>query len=127
MVVFIASGRSCLLMPWLAIVVVSSSFAWVSFSEELLWEDEQLLDREEHFDNGDEGREDFAGAVLVSEAEVIVLEFEFMEAVVDTESEEAADVSAGLVSGKVNRFEVAGPADIGLMSWVGESLERKSR
>lgn len=114
-------------MPWLAIVVVSSSFAWVSFSEELLWEDEQLLDREEHFDNGDEGREDFAGAVLVSEAEVIVLEFEFMEAVVDTESEEAADVSAGLVSGKVNRFEVAGPADIGLMSWVGESLERKSR
>lgn len=114
-------------MPWLATVVVSSSFAAMSVSEELLWDEEQLLEREEHFDNGEEGREDFAGAVLAIEVEVTVLEFEFMEAVVDTESEEAAEVSAGLVSGKMNRFEVAGPADIGLMSWVGESLERKSR
>lgn len=78
-------------------------------------------------DKGEEGRDDFAGAVLVREVEVTVLELEFMDAVVETESEEAAEVSAGLVSGKVNRFEVAGPADIGLMSWVGESLERKSR
>lgn len=73
------------------------------------------------------GLEDVAGAVLVSEVEVTVLEFELMDAVVDIESEEAAEVSTGLLSGKVNRFEVAGPADIGLMSWVGESLERKSR
>lgn len=116
MLVFIASGRSCLLTPWLATVAVSPSFAAISLSEALLWDEEQLLEREEHFDNGEEGREDFGGAVLVREVEVIVLELEFMEAVVDTESEEIAEVRAGFVSGKVNRLEVAGPADIGLMS-----------
>jgi hypothetical protein len=126
-VVFIGSGRSCLLIPWLATVVVaSSSLTAVSLIELSLWQDEQLLDREDVFDNGEEGREDTAGAVLVREVEVDVLEFELMDAVVDIESVDAADVSAGLLSGKVNRFEVAGPADIGLIR-VGESLERKSR
>lgn len=123
---FIGSGRSCLLTPWLAAVVVSSPLTTASLSELSLWQDEQLLDREDVFDNGEEGREDVAGAVLVREVEVAELELELMDAVVDMESLEAAEVSAGLLSGKVNRFEVAGPADIGLMR-VGESLERKSR
>lgn len=64
--------------------------------------------------------------MLVREVGVAELEFELMDAVVDIESVEAAEVRAGLLSGKVNRFEVPGPADIGLMR-VGESLERKSR
>jgi hypothetical protein len=126
--VFIGSGRSCLLTPWLATFVApSSSFATASFSEASLWHDEQLLDRDDVFDNGEDGREDVAGAVLVSEVEVTVLELELMEAVVDIESEDAVEVSVGLLSGKVKRFDVAGPADIGLRRDVGESLERKSR
>jgi hypothetical protein len=124
--VFIGSGRSCLLVPWLATVVVPCSLTTASLTELSLWQDEQLLDREEVFDKGEDGREDVAGAVLVREVEVAVLEFELMDAVVDIESEEGADMSAGLLSGKVNRFEVAGPADMGLIR-VGESLERKSR
>jgi hypothetical protein len=123
--VFIGSGRSCLLMPWFATAVVTSSpLAPASLVEPSLWQDEQLLDREDDFDSGEEGRET-ARVVLVREVGVAALELEFMDAVVERESTEA-EVRVGLLSGKVNRFEVPGPADMGLIS-VGESLERKSR
>jgi hypothetical protein len=85
-------------------------------------QDEQLLERDEAFDFGEVGLEEFVAAVPA--VAVLVYEDEdAVEAVVVTDSDEAVDGRGGF-SGKVNR-EVP-PADMGLIR-VGESFERKSR
>jgi hypothetical protein len=86
---------------------------WLMLSRE---QDEQLLEREEELDLGDEGLEVAVGAPAVLVKDVA-------DAVVAIDSDDAVEGRAGF-SGKVKR-EVPF-ADMGLMR-VGESLERKSR
>jgi hypothetical protein len=92
-----------------------------------LLKDEQLLDRDDAFDCGEVGLEDCAGAVLVRELDDVALMFESIDAVVTTESVEVTEVSAGLLSGKVNLRPALGSfADCGLKR-VGDSSERNLR